>query len=93
MSVLSNITDHNMTQRGSILTIILLAAALSLAARDYNASMFGVKSDGTTLNTTSIQKAIVLDDVHDAAFSGLKVNGPGAGKDTVYIYKSTEIKL
>ncbi|MDR0566361.1 MAG: glycoside hydrolase [Prevotellaceae bacterium] len=27
-------------------------------AEDYNASLFGVKSNGTTLNTTSIQKAI-----------------------------------
>ncbi len=27
-------------------------------AKDYNASMFGVKSNGTTLNTTSIQKGI-----------------------------------
>lgn len=31
---------------------------LALAAKDYKASMFGVKSDGTTLNTRSIQKAV-----------------------------------
>lgn len=47
-----------MTARKVILSIIILSAALSSAARDYNASMFGVKSNGTTLNTTSIQKAI-----------------------------------
>lgn len=29
-----------------------------LTAKDYNASMFGVKSNGTTLNTNSIQKGI-----------------------------------
>ena len=28
------------------------------SAEDYKASLFGIKSDGTTLNTTSIQKAI-----------------------------------
>lgn len=31
---------------------------VQLAAKDYNASMFGIKSNGTTLNTTSIQQAI-----------------------------------
>jgi len=38
--------------------VILAAAALQLQAKDYNASMFGAKSNGTTLNTTSIQKGI-----------------------------------
>jgi Glycosyl hydrolases family 28 len=40
-----------------ILTIIL-SYSVSLYAKDYNASLFGIKSNGTTLNTTSIQKAI-----------------------------------
>jgi polygalacturonase len=39
-------------------TVILAAAALHLQAKDYNASMFGAKSNGTTLNTSSIQKGI-----------------------------------
>jgi polygalacturonase len=42
----------------AILSAILFAVALNITARDYNASLFGVKSNGTTLNTTSIQKAI-----------------------------------
>jgi polygalacturonase len=29
-----------------------------LCAKDYNASLFGIKSDGITLNTQSIQRAI-----------------------------------
>ena len=33
-------------------------ATMPLRAKDYNASMFGIKSNGTTLNTNSIQKAI-----------------------------------
>jgi polygalacturonase len=41
-----------------VLVIILLIFSLVINARDYNASMFGIKSNGTTLNTTSIQKAI-----------------------------------
>jgi polygalacturonase len=31
---------------------------IHLIAKDYNASLFGIKSDGATLNTQSIQKAI-----------------------------------
>ena len=42
-----------------ILSLFALFAIASTAnAKDYNASMFGVKSNGTTLNTTSIQKGI-----------------------------------
>lgn len=37
---------------------ILSAVALQMQAKDYNASMFGAKSNGTTLNTSSIQKGI-----------------------------------
>ena len=40
------------------LTVILFCAGLQLLAKDYNASMFGVRSNGTTLNTSSIQKGI-----------------------------------
>jgi polygalacturonase len=40
------------------LSVFLLAALLQLEAKDYNASMFGAKSNGTTLNTSSIQKGI-----------------------------------
>lgn len=37
---------------------VLLLSAINLSARDYKASLFGVKSDGVTLNTGSIQYAI-----------------------------------
>ena len=40
------------------LAIFLLCATLLRAQKDYNASLFGIRSDGQTLNTTSIQKAI-----------------------------------
>lgn len=40
-------------------TIILLSlCSLSISAKDFQASLFGVKSEGITLNTKSIQKAI-----------------------------------
>ncbi|MFT3948671.1 MAG: glycosyl hydrolase family 28 protein [Agriterribacter sp.] len=38
--------------------IIVFVLPFSLSAKDYNASLFGVKSDGLTLNTRSIQKGI-----------------------------------
>jgi polygalacturonase len=41
----------------TIATFILLANQ-TLSAKDFNASLFGIKSDGTTQNAGSIQKAI-----------------------------------
>jgi hypothetical protein len=41
-----------------LLISTLLFSNILLEAKDYNASMFGVKSNGTTLNTNSIQKGI-----------------------------------
>ena len=38
--------------------VLLLLSSPQIGAKDYNASLFGIKSNGTTLNTTSIQKAI-----------------------------------
>jgi len=38
--------------------VMLILASAALQAKDYNASLFGIKSNGTTLNTSSIQKAI-----------------------------------
>ena len=37
---------------------VLSVCSLALSAKDYKASIFGVKSDGLTLNTRSIQKGI-----------------------------------
>lgn len=46
-----------------IVLTLTLFCALQLSAEDYKASMFGIKSNGTTLNTTAIQKAI--DFIHE----------------------------
>ena len=40
------------------LVLTLLLTTTSLVAKDYRASVFGIKSDGITMNTRSIQKAI-----------------------------------
>ena len=42
----------------AILTIFLSSFCLPINAKDYYASRFGIASNGTTLNTRSIQKAI-----------------------------------
>jgi len=42
----------------SIILSLLLFSFQKGVAKDYNASIFGIKSNGTTLNTTSIQKAV-----------------------------------
>jgi len=42
-----------------IFSIVLLSlCTMTLQAKDYKASLFGAKSDGITLNTRSIQKAV-----------------------------------
>lgn len=47
-----------MNKLKTIALAILCACTLSLSAKEYKASMFGIKSDGTTMNTRSIQKAV-----------------------------------
>ncbi len=46
-----------------IFSALILLSALTSGAKDYNASFFGIQSNGTTLNTSSIQKAI--DYIHE----------------------------
>ena len=50
------------TKRYIITALALMLTTFQLQAQAtdtiYNASLFGIKSNGTTLNTTSIQKAI-----------------------------------
>jgi len=46
-----------------IFTISLLFVTLSMYSKDYNASFFGIESNGVKLNTTSIQKGI--DYIHE----------------------------
>lgn len=46
-----------------LVTLILLFQTVQSLAKDYNASQFGIYSDGITLNTRSIQAAI--DYIHD----------------------------
>jgi len=38
--------------------VLLLVLSLNLSAKEYKASLFGVKSEGITVNTGSIQKAV-----------------------------------
>ena len=44
--------------RHLILVALMTLAATNVAAKDYQMTLFGIKSDGTTMNTRSIQKAI-----------------------------------
>lgn len=37
---------------------VLLTTTLTMSAKDYSMTLFGIKSDGTTMNTRSIQRAI-----------------------------------
>jgi hypothetical protein len=41
-----------------LLILVIMSLSPQIQSNDYNASMFGIKSNGTTLNTRSIQKGI-----------------------------------
>ena len=41
-----------------VMMCFLIGAVAPVWAKDYQMTMFGIKSDGTTMNTRSIQKAI-----------------------------------
>lgn len=57
-----------------IMTVVMHFTCLSASeAKDYNASLFGIKSDGVTLNTGSIQKAIDF------------ISGQGGGRLMFYV--------
>ena len=47
-----------MAMKKTLWTLLCVCAVIPALAKDYYASMFGIKSNGTTLNTTAIQKAI-----------------------------------
>lgn len=47
-----------MNTRNTVLFFLLLSISFSTLAKDYRASLFGIYSDGKTLNTTSIQFAV-----------------------------------
>ena len=49
-------------QLKTYLFFVLLLCTINLWSKDYHASFFGIQSNGTTLNTNSIQKAI--DHIH-----------------------------
>ena len=42
----------------SLLIVCLMATVIPLCAKDYPASLFGIKSNGEVMNTNSIQRAI-----------------------------------
>ena len=46
-----------------VFLIIIFVFSINLYSQDYKASLFGIESNGTTLNTTSIQKGI--DYIHE----------------------------
>ena len=62
-----------MSQLKYLFISLLLHFPVSASAKNYNASYFGIKSDGTTLNTGTIQKAIDY------------ISENGGGKLTFYV--------
>ncbi|MFC2451377.1 MAG: glycoside hydrolase family 28 protein [Tannerella forsythia] len=62
-----------------------------LVAKDYNASLFGIRSDGATLNTRSIQKAI--DHIHDKGGGRLVFSVGRYLTGTIYLKSNVTLHL
>lgn len=73
--------------------IFCLSAVLcnQLVAKDYNASLFGIRSDGATLNTRSIQKAI--DHIHDKGGGRLVFSVGRYLTGTIYLKSNVTLHL
>jgi hypothetical protein len=70
---------------------LCILLSLSAKAKDYNASLFGIKSNGTTLNTRSIQKAI--DYIHDNGGGRLVFYVGRYLTGTIYLKSDVTIQL
>ncbi len=69
----------------------MLLATAQISGKDYNASMFGIRSNGTTLNTTSIQKAI--DYIHENGGGRLVFYVGRYLTGTIYLKSDVTIQL
>ena len=78
------------TTRTTLALLLLLSVSI-LNAKDYNASLFGIESNGTTLNTTSIQKAI--DYIHENGGGRLMFYVGRYVTGTIYLKSNVTIHL
>lgn len=74
-----------------LLSAYLFFISLSISAKDYNASFFGIESNGTTLNTSSIQKAI--DHIHENGGGRLVFSVGRFVTGTIYLKSNVTIHL
>jgi len=74
-----------------LLTLILLPLKGAEEVKDYKASLFGIKSNGTTLNTRSIQKAI--DFIHEKGGGRLVFDVGRYLTGTIYLKSGVTIHL
>ncbi|MCJ7821081.1 MAG: glycoside hydrolase, partial [Bacteroidales bacterium] len=75
----------------TIVFVLMLLATVQISGKDYNASMFGIRSNGTTLNTTSIQKAI--DYIHENGGGRLVFYVGRYLTGTIYLKSDVTIQL
>lgn len=77
--------------RFALLTFLSFLLVNFVSAKEYNASLFGIKSNGTTLNTTSIQKAI--DFIHEQGGGTLRFFVGRYLTGTIILKENVHIKL
>jgi hypothetical protein len=74
-----------------VMLVILLSISFPIQAQDYKASLFGIESNGTTLNTTSIQTAI--DYIHNKGGGRLMFYVGRYLTGTIHMKSNVEIHL
>lgn len=74
-----------------MISISLVLLSWTLSAKDYNASLFGIESNGVKLNTTSIQKAI--DFIHERGGGRLVFHVGRYLTGTVYLKSNVTLHL
>ena len=75
----------------SLFILLALFSSLQISAKDYLASMFGIKSNGATLNTTAIQRAI--DFIHEEGGGRLVFNVGRYLTGTIHLKSNVTIVL
>ncbi len=75
----------------SLFILLALFSSLQISAKDYLASMFGIKSNGVTLNTTAIQRAI--DFIHEEGGGRLVFNVGRYLTGTIHLKSNVTIVL
>lgn len=82
---------QNLLSKQLLYCLVIFLYSSPISAKDYNASFFGIESNGQTLNTTSIQKAI--DYIHENGGGRLVFNVGRFLTGSIYLKSNVSLHL